>query len=207
MTRTERSERCDRCRWWDVQTGVEAIPDPDDPNQVGGECRRSAPSTTALLAILAHGRQAGSESPQWPMNLAASWPTTCPQDFCGEFEPTEQDAVKVRADLGNTGKDWPDVSLPGFMCLERRPAFICWVCFGATMSVIDSDRRPSRYSRNALRATMGRCFRPRWKRTSRGNVAPGLPRTRAQGLAHGEPRGHAARGSKRGLRLAGYRPW
>jgi hypothetical protein len=91
MTRTERSERCDRCRWWDAQTGVEAIPDPDDPNQVGGECRRSAPSTTALLAILAHGRQAGSESPQWPMNLAASWPTTCPQDFCGEFEPAEQD--------------------------------------------------------------------------------------------------------------------
>jgi hypothetical protein len=39
--------------------------------------------------------------------------------------------VKVRVDLGNTGKDWPDVSQPGFMWLERRPAFICWVCFGA----------------------------------------------------------------------------
>ena len=36
---------------------------------------------------------------------------------------------------------------------------------------------------------MDRCFRPRWKVTSSVNLAPGLPRTSAQGLAHGEPRG------------------
>ena len=38
-------------------------------------------------------------------------------------------------------------------------------------------------------------------------LAPGLPRTNAQGLAQGEPRGQRERGSNRGLRLAGWRPW
>ena len=50
---------------------------------------------------------------------------------------------------------------------------------------------------------MGRCLRPRWKLTSNVSFAPGLPRTNAQGLAQGEPRGHLDRGSNRGRRLAG----
>jgi hypothetical protein len=52
---------------------------------------------------------------------------------------------------------------------------------------------------------MGRCLRPCWKLTSNVSFASGLPRTKAQGLAHGEPRGHF-RGSNRGRRLAGNRP-
>ena len=64
------------------------------------------------------------------------------------------------------------------------------------MSAIDPDRCGSRSSRDVLQDANGQV-------TSNVNLAPGLPRTRAQGLAHGEPRGHAARGSNRGLRLAG----
>ena len=50
---------------------------------------------------------------------------------------------------------------------------------------------------------MGRCFRLRWKLIAKVSLAAGLPRTSAQGFAHGEPRGHLDRGSNRGRRFAG----
>lgn len=47
----------------------------------------------------------------------------------------------------------------------------------------------SRYAAR-LTFTTGKCLRSAWKLTSNVSFAPGLPRTNAQGLAHGEPRGH-----------------
>ena len=57
-----------------------------------------------------------------------------------------------------------------------------------------------------LSLMIGRCLRPAWNVTSIVSFAPGLPRTKAHGFAHVEPRGHLLRGSKRGRRLAGNDP-
>jgi hypothetical protein len=52
--------------------------------------------------------------------------------------------------------------------------------------------------------TIGRCLRPFRSVIFISSFAPGLPRTSAQGRAHGDPRGHRGRGSYRGFRFAGY---
>ena len=61
-----------------------------------------------------------------------------------------------------------------------------------------------RYAARRMR-TIGKCLRPLWNSTSSSISAPGLPLTKAHGLAQGEPRGQRFRGSKRGARLAGRR--
>jgi hypothetical protein len=51
--------------------------------------------------------------------------------------------------------------------------------------------------------TTGRCLRACWKHTSSSSRPPGCPLTSTWGKAQGADRGQKARGSKRGLRLAG----
>ena len=59
------------------------------------------------------------------------------------------------------------------------------------------DRRGG--ARAPRRSVMtGRCFRPPSNATASSSRTPGLPLMSVCGLAHGDPRGHRGRGSKRG---------
>jgi hypothetical protein len=72
------------------------------------------------------------------------------------------------------------------------------------MSALGSVESPQGEWRQAMRrsSTTGKCFCPASTVTTTSSRTPGQPLTRVCGLVHGEPRGHLARGSKRGARLA-----
>lgn len=75
----ERKERCETCRFWNADGPASEHPGYADLR----ECRRHAPVPVQLGNIALSIRLESSTGSE------CGWPTTAPDDWCGEWEPKE----------------------------------------------------------------------------------------------------------------------
>jgi hypothetical protein len=94
---TERTERCETCRWW--ESIGEACSDADETR---GWCRRSAPQPVITFLQTAACHAIG---PEYVARIhrhdsGVTWPETAPDDWCGEYQPTPPEAAAKKGKHG-----------------------------------------------------------------------------------------------------------